>query len=153
MAAVPVTAVLDQYVFIVTSAQQNKENVLKYNLIQTEERNYSISLSNITSETCLRTITEANASWSNISDYLSSYMIKLKTNYAKKGGPKNRPNLVIEEEGDVAVAKEEEEKEEEEKEEEEITEDTGKTKKNHTTKKAITKKTVTKKAVTKKARL
>ena len=85
----------DEYIFIVTSAQQIIENILKYNLILDEERNMVISLSHVTSEPCLKNIAESVAEWTSVKDYLKSYIIKTKTYYAKKGGPK--PVLVIEE--------------------------------------------------------
>ena len=92
-------------------------------MIQTAEREIAISLSNITTESCLRNITESIASWTNVYDYLSSYMILVKSKYIKKGAvavPTTVPKAI--------------------EEEEEPAKDKGKTRKKAPTKKAVTKK-------------
>ena len=66
---------LDTYIFVVTSAHLTKDSILKYNLIQTNTRNMEISLSAITNEQCLRTISESIGNWLNIKDYLKKYII------------------------------------------------------------------------------
>ena len=65
----------DTYIFVVTSAHLTKDSILKYNLIQTNTRNMEISLSAITNEQCLRTISESIDSYLNIKDYLKGYII------------------------------------------------------------------------------
>ena len=65
----------DNYIFVVTSAHLTTDSILKYNLIQTNTRNIEISISTITTEQCLRTISESIGNWLNIKDYLKGYII------------------------------------------------------------------------------